>query len=114
MLPLGAAAVGLQLPQAAAGDEILGIAGKVRLPVFAVERMADLGVIVHVAEQRGQRGGHILAADVGDQVVHQPLQAGQLAGFHLLHQGINVGIMEIKGAAADPGKLGQLPHGDLP
>ena len=76
--------------------------------------MADFGVVVHIAEKRGQRGGNILPADVGNQVIHQAFQPRQLDRLHLFHQGVNIGIVEIKGAAADPGKLGQFPHRDLP
>lgn len=50
----------------------------------------------------------------GSRLSHQVIEPRQLGSLHLIHQGIDIGIVEIERPAADPGQLSKFPDRDLP
>lgn len=87
---------------------------KCSIPICAQQYTANTIVFVQITEQRPQsfRGG--IFFQPRQDIIHQKLQRVDLFPLHMVHQVINIGIMEIESSPADVSQFGQLPHGDFP
>lgn len=87
---------------------------KCSIPICAQQYTANTIVFVQITEQRPQsfRGG--IFFQPRQDIIHQKFQRVDLFPLHMVHQVINIGIMEIESSPADVSQFGQLPHGDFP